>query len=132
MAPCSVTRFGEISPIWQNELRLWQNFDGLISNWQIFESTLAKFLCNWANFHGCKWPNIKKLSRYLVTLSPCRHSFPLGNCSFKVVLRFLHKLNNNNKHLRVKRMHFCDKNRETRKQIIFAIARSDKKIKIFE
>ena len=39
----SVTRFGKMSPIWRNKLRLWQNVDGLISIWKNFESTLAKF-----------------------------------------------------------------------------------------
>ena len=34
----SVTRFGEISPFWQNMLRHWQNFNGLFSIWQKFDA----------------------------------------------------------------------------------------------
>ena len=34
----SVTRFGEISPFWQNMLRRWQNFNGLFSIWQKFDA----------------------------------------------------------------------------------------------
>ena len=55
----TATRFGEISPLWQNKLRFWQNIDGLFGIWQNFEPALAKELCHWANFHCCKWPNIK-------------------------------------------------------------------------
>ena len=42
----SVTRFDEISPLWQYILRHWQNFDGLFTIWQNFVSTLAKVLCS--------------------------------------------------------------------------------------
>ena len=36
----SVTRFGEISPLWQNFKNILQLYDGLISIWQTFEPTL--------------------------------------------------------------------------------------------
>ena len=55
----SVTRYCEISPLWQNFESLWGNFlDGLFRTWQTFVPTLA-FLCYWANFHCCKWPKIE-------------------------------------------------------------------------
>ena len=57
----SVTRFGEISPLWQNILRLRQNLSGLFSIWQNFEPILAKVLFYWANYHYCKWPNNEKI-----------------------------------------------------------------------
>ena len=68
--PSSVTTFGEISPLWQHILQLWQNWDGLVSIWQNFEPTLAKVVCYWAKFHCCKWPKIIQLSSHLVTLLP--------------------------------------------------------------
>ena len=49
----SVTRFGEISPLWQY-LKALDNF--VFGN--IILNLLWQFLCNWANFHFCKWPNI--------------------------------------------------------------------------
>ena len=57
----SVTRFGEISPLWQNILRLRQNLSGLFSIWQNFEPILAKVLFYWSNYHYCKWPNNEKI-----------------------------------------------------------------------
>ena len=72
----SVTRFGDISPLWQNILLLsqnilllWLNLEGLFSIWQNFELSWAKVLCYWANFYCCKWPNIKQLPSHLVTLN---------------------------------------------------------------
>ena len=56
----SVTRFGEISPLWQKFTSLWTIFDGLFLNWQNAEPTLANWKRFWANFHYCKWPNIEK------------------------------------------------------------------------
>ena len=49
----SVTRFGEISPLWQNFKSLWLLFEGLICIGQNFEP-------NWANFHFCYWPNTEE------------------------------------------------------------------------
>ena len=56
----SVTRFGEISPLWQHLMTLCQMVEGLISVWQNFEPTVAKMLYFWAVFQCCKWPNIEK------------------------------------------------------------------------
>ena len=55
---CSVTRFGEISPLWQNFMNLCQMVEGIFSVWQIFEPTLAKLKCFWAAFQCCPWPKI--------------------------------------------------------------------------
>ena len=38
----NVTRFGEILPLWQNILRLWQHFYGLFSILEMFEPILPK------------------------------------------------------------------------------------------
>ena len=38
---CSVTRFGEILPIWQDIKSLWKNFKHLICMWENYEPTLA-------------------------------------------------------------------------------------------
>ena len=46
MSWSSVTRFGEISPLWQNFLLFWQNLDGSFCIWQSFELTLAIFYDN--------------------------------------------------------------------------------------
>ena len=40
-----MTRFAEISPLWQHLMNLCQMVEGLVSVWQIFEPTLAKLLC---------------------------------------------------------------------------------------
>ena len=41
-----VTRFDEISPLWQNLKSLWQIFEGKFSIWQNLGPILAKFVCN--------------------------------------------------------------------------------------
>ena len=64
----SVTRFGEISPLWQYFKRRSHFCKGLSSVWQNFEPTSAMILCYWVNFHCCKWPNIEKILDHLVTL----------------------------------------------------------------
>ena len=56
----SVTRFGEIPPLWQNFKTLGQFFECLVSVGQNFETTLAHILFSLANFHCCKWPNINQ------------------------------------------------------------------------
>ena len=38
----SVTRFGEISPLWQTFKSLWQLLKDFFNNWQQFELTLTK------------------------------------------------------------------------------------------
>ena len=65
----SVTRFGEISPLVQTFKYLRQTSECLLCVWQNVKPTLAKVLCYWANFHSCKWPNVKNLSSHLVTLN---------------------------------------------------------------
>ena len=37
--------------------------------WQNFEPTLAKVLCFWTNFHGCKWPS-DHVARDLIYQAP--------------------------------------------------------------
>ena len=55
----SVTRFGKISPLWQNFKPLGNLLDGWFSIWQTFVPTLA-FLCYcWANCHCCNGRRLK-------------------------------------------------------------------------
>ena len=58
----SVTRFGEMTPLWQIFKALWQifkalwqNFQGLVSVEQNFEPHLANLLYYVANSHCSKW-----------------------------------------------------------------------------
>ena len=51
----SVTRFDEISPLWQHWKNLWQCFEGLLSIWQNFEPTLANLLCYFLVLNGQNW-----------------------------------------------------------------------------
>ena len=55
----NVTRFVEISLLWQNFKGPWAFLDCLFSIRQTFVPTMA-FLCYWANCHCCKWPKIEK------------------------------------------------------------------------
>ena len=55
----SVTRFGEILSFLQNLQSLGQFFEGLFTICENFGPT-GKFLCLWASFHWCKWPNVEK------------------------------------------------------------------------
>ena len=57
----SVTRFGEISPLWQNFRNLWPFIEGQNSIWQHFEHILANYWCCWANVNCCKWTNIEHI-----------------------------------------------------------------------
>ena len=52
---CSVTRFGEIVPLWHNFKSLGQFRLGLFSIWQNVYLTLAKMLCYWAKCHCFRW-----------------------------------------------------------------------------
>ena len=54
----SVTRFGEISPLWQNFKILWQFLWGSFRIWKN-EPTLANAFK--ANFFSCKWSNCIKM-----------------------------------------------------------------------
>ena len=58
----SVTRFGEIPPIWYNFKSLGLNlkFEGLFSIWLNVDPTEAKMFYHWASFHCCRWPNTLK------------------------------------------------------------------------
>ena len=47
----SVTRFGEISPFWQNLQSLGQFFEGLFTIWENLGPTLANFVCHFGSFH---------------------------------------------------------------------------------
>ena len=64
----SVTRFGEIKPIRQNILSLWQYFEGILSIWKNYETSLVFLGCYWANFRYWNSTNIEKYSSHLVTL----------------------------------------------------------------
>ena len=55
----SVTKFGEISPLSQNFKSLGV-LEGQLNICQFF-TCLGTFLCHWANFDYCKWPNFGKL-----------------------------------------------------------------------
>ena len=57
----SVTRFGEIPPLWQNLKTLRQFFEGLFSVGQNFKPTLANLVYYLAILHWSKWPNIKQI-----------------------------------------------------------------------
>ena len=46
----SVTRFGEIPPLWQIFKNLWQYILGLFGFVQKFQLTLVQFVCYWAHF----------------------------------------------------------------------------------
>ena len=46
----SVTRFGEISLLWQNIIGVWHFLDSLLGIWLNCEPTLVDFLCCWANY----------------------------------------------------------------------------------
>ena len=63
-----MTRFGEISSLWQKIRNIWQHLKGLFDIWQSCELTLGLFVCFWTKFHRCKWSNIKKQYCHLVTL----------------------------------------------------------------
>ena len=60
-ATTSVTRFGEISPLWQNLKSLWQFFGGLYCIGRNVEPNWAKKLF-WTNFHCCYWPIIENIN----------------------------------------------------------------------
>ena len=54
----SVTRFHEISPLWQNFKVFGNIFEGAFSIWKNFEPTSANFPSHWANLYCWQWPNI--------------------------------------------------------------------------
>ena len=64
----SMTRFGEISPIWYDFKSLGHLFGGLFSFWQNVDPTEAKMFCHWASIHCCRRPNTLNKFCHLVTL----------------------------------------------------------------
>ena len=78
----SVTRFGEILPIWQFFLKFSSNFVyGLFSIWQTFAPTLAFLYC-WTYYHSCY---CQRLNSHLVTLLQTKGGFN----AFAAVIRYL-------------------------------------------
>ena len=65
----NVTRFGEISLLWQKFTGLLQFFEGFFLIWQNDEPTLANLWHYWANFHCCKWPKFEKEYNHLLALN---------------------------------------------------------------
>ena len=57
----SVTRFGEISPLW-NFLQSFGFFGADLS----FGNISSQTLCHWANVNCCKWPNIDNIIQTFV------------------------------------------------------------------
>ena len=63
----SVTRFGEISPLWQKFKTFWLSLEGLFSIWQNFKPTLANISSKWQAFIVV---NHQKLKNNLSIWSP--------------------------------------------------------------
>ena len=61
MAAASVTRFGEIPPLWQKFIILRQFLEGLVGVGQNLKPTLVNLLNYLGIFHWSKWPNIKQI-----------------------------------------------------------------------
>ena len=57
---CSVTRFGEILPLWQKKSDYLAIFLGLVGIWQHFEPTLANQLISIGQVFMVVKPNIEK------------------------------------------------------------------------
>ena len=84
MAGNSVTRFGEVSPLWHDFRKLWSFWKGSFGIWQNFELTLVNFICCWAKFHCCKWPKIEQ------TIYPPGHTgFNVDYSKFFLLLMLL-------------------------------------------
>ena len=64
----SVTRFGENSTLWQNIRSLWAILVWFIKYLCKRLYVLRQFLKYLVNLYCCKWPQIEKQSRRLVTL----------------------------------------------------------------
>ena len=64
----SVTRFGEIPPLWKIFKNLWKYIYGLFGFGPSFHDTLAQFVCFWANLFGY---NGQKWKQNLVIWSHC-------------------------------------------------------------
>ena len=57
----SVTRFGEVSPLWQQKISLLQFLVGLISLWQNFQLTLANVYAIGQIFIVVNRPKMEKM-----------------------------------------------------------------------
>ena len=57
--PASVTRFCDLVPLWLI-LKSFANFKG--------KCRISNFLCRWANFMKCKWPNIEQIIEVIWSL----------------------------------------------------------------
>ena len=66
----SVTRFSEISPLWQNIKKTLAILEGSFSVWKNIQPTLVKCCCKFGNFQCCKWPNIVQI------IQPSGHTGP--------------------------------------------------------
>ena len=76
---CNVLQ--HLSTVWRYK-SLWQFFGGKFSIWQNLGPFWAYYVCNWANFHWKKWPNIDKYCRHLVTLLTRVNITPPIGCKF--------------------------------------------------
>ena len=61
----SVTRFGEILPLWHKLKCLWQFNEGLFCIYQKSFPTSVNFDLNWAIFHLCIWTNNENWKSHL-------------------------------------------------------------------
>ena len=77
----SVTIFDVFSPLWLTIIVLWPFRRCVFSIWQNFELILANFICYWANFNCCKWPNTEQ------TIYPSGHTG--STYLFKLLSSFL-------------------------------------------
>ena len=57
----SVTRFGEISPLWHNIKKHLSFWKSSFSIWKHFELTFGNFKWFWPIFQFCKYQNIKQI-----------------------------------------------------------------------
>ena len=67
-------------PIWRNFGEILKAFVNYFRVYIVFDKILhivLNFLCYWANFHCCKWPEIEKISQSCHTA--CRRPYRLSN-----------------------------------------------------
>ena len=94
VVPCvgwesSVTRFGEISPLWHNFKNLWDIFEGLFCAWENVDPGVAKMFYSWASFNCCGWSNTLKQFIHLVTLVENKLNIDRKK-PLKVTIQFCH------------------------------------------
>ena len=73
---CSVTRFGVISPLWQNFKTLWQSLEGLFSICQNCKPILTNISSKWQSFIVVNGQKLKKNN--LAIWSHCSRVESLG------------------------------------------------------